>query len=107
MVVVAQARSPHGVPDRVDEWRLFNPGKTPYSPHHGSSLFAFAMAVDTETAHAPLPNLGEPVTFEGAHAEDFVREMFAPPTEGHDERIDGALASFAATYTDRAANDFF
>jgi hypothetical protein len=69
-------------------------------------VFSVEMAVDTHTIKTQTVSLGEPVTFEGEDAEQFLREIKDGPSP---ERIAELRAAVAAAAPDRgrSANEMF
>jgi hypothetical protein len=65
------------------------------------------MALDTATFKTQTVSLGEPVTFEGKDAEQFLREIKDGPSSKRVAKLRAAVVAARAVKSDRSANELF
>jgi hypothetical protein len=65
------------------------------------------MAFDTTTFKTQTMSLGEPVTFEGEDAEQFLREIEDGPSPTRIAELRKRVAAARAMKSDRSANELF
>jgi hypothetical protein len=63
------------------------------------------MAVDTATLKTQTVSLGEPVTFEGADADEFLREIENGPSAERQAQLRAAVVAARAAKSTRSANE--
>jgi hypothetical protein len=73
----------------------------------GCAILELEMALDTATLKTQTVSLGEPVTFEGKDAEQFLREIEDGPSPERVAELRSWVAEVRAIQSDRSANELF
>lgn len=76
-------------------------------PVERCDILGFQMALDTATFKTQTVSLGEPVTFEGKDAEQFLREIKDGPSSERVAELRAAVVAARAVKSNRSANELF